>query len=281
MKALKTFLVVFFILLCTGCVKFDGKMHIHGNKSMDLDFSLAVDQDSILDSNITFPIEDFKENGYQVRTFEKGSYKGIKLQYRVFNIDRYSSDSEVVFPITSIRNEKIPDYIFQIKKGVFKNYYIANFQFDSTDVGYLSNQQDTDVLEYICDSDGRVIEVHKEDDIPSDCHGATKVEIENAKNGYPLNEEEINKNLSKDSSLTFSVVLDHKILKNNADKIKHKEAIWNLKTNGITDIHFEFELYNWANIIFIILLILVCLFFVIIGLRKILSRKEKKKKKKK
>lgn len=260
-KIISIFFIIFF---CSGCVKFDGEVEIKNTKSMNLSITYAVDK-NIINTDVVDD-EDKKyllSNGFTVKNYKKGSYDGISLRYQIKNIDKVSSNKNTKFSITSIKNTKIAD-VFKIEKGWFKNKYKANFIFDATDINN-NISYDEENVEYLC-SDGSVITVNGNTEIPEDCFYASKIEIENAKSSNPMSSEDLEKKISSDISLKFKVKLPNGFIKNNATKVSKnkKELTWKLKDSGITNINFSFELYNYFHIFITIIVCLIGLFILFV-----------------
>ncbi|MBR2678938.1 MAG: hypothetical protein IKE63_05930 [Bacilli bacterium] len=271
-------IVIMFPFVTTGCVKYNEELKIHGTKSMNIYVTFAVNQ-SIVDYKFDDEkIDQLKSKGYSVKEYKSDKYKGIELKYKIRNIDKVSTNKDTTYSLTSIRNE-VPDKMFKIKKSWFKNYYKANFTFDSTDIEPITvSDESLDSIEYLCD-DGSVITVNQGEEIKEGCHRAYDYEIKNAKSKKPLKSEELTDKINQDNDLKFIVKLNKKAISNDADKTKHnKELTWNLKTNGITNINFEFSLYNYFHI-FITLLIIVIIASGIVLLIKRIKRSKKRKKK--
>lgn len=133
MKHIKYIMIVFLLLLCTGCVKLDEEMKINKNKSMIYTIDLASDNKDVI--NNYFNKEDLNnlKKFYSIKEYNKDNYKGIKLTWNVKNIDDISSTSDVVFSINTIK-DAIPTNVFKVNKGWFHNSYSANFIFNVDDL---------------------------------------------------------------------------------------------------------------------------------------------------
>lgn len=133
MKHIKYIMVVFLLLLCTGCVKLDEEMKINKNKSMIYTIDLASDNKDVINNYFSNDNLNNLKKFYSIKEYNKDNYKGIKLTWNVKNIDDISSTSDVVFSINTIK-DSIPTNVFKVSKGWFRNSYSANFIFNVDDL---------------------------------------------------------------------------------------------------------------------------------------------------
>ena len=137
MKKLKyLILVVVFMFVCTGCVQFNTSMDIKKDKSMDFTMIYALDstyfgnKQSVNKKNQ----KELKEKGYKIKDYAKDKMKGVKITKHFKNIDEISSDKNVKYSLSGLTEGKNKDeYVFKVKKGLFKNHYIAKFDFNMGD----------------------------------------------------------------------------------------------------------------------------------------------------
>ena len=275
-KYLKLLIIVAIIFITSGCVKYSEEMKIHNSKSINIDLVFAVNKKI---SNYEFDskkISDLEELGYRVSDYNDDNYKGIRLKYKIRNIDKVSTNKDVTYSLTDIRNNT-PNKMFKVKKSFFKNYYKATFIFDSTDIDPITiNDDEKETIEYLCD-DGSVVSVSRDGEVPEGCHRVFDYEIENAKSKNPLNSEQLNEKYNK-NDLTYIVHLPSKAISNNADLVKGKTLTWNLKDNGVTDINYEFSIINHFNILFVLLIVVLVLITIRYFVISVKSTKKKKKK---
>ena len=263
-------LILFF--LCTGCVKYQAVMTIHNTKSMDLQVIYAINQ-SIINQPVLSDEEKniLLKNGYKAKNYKSSDYEGVKVTYHIPNIDKVSDTKKVSYSLNDMKRKK-PEKLFTIKKHFFYNEYLANFTFESTDISNLtaSLEGDSSIQEYLCD-DGSVISIDSNNsEVPAECHSAFPFEIENAKKKQPLSSEELSKEVSKDNELTFTLKVGKETIQSNADEFSKnkRELVWKLKDNGITNIQFQFQLYNYFSIIGFVLVIVLSLFFCLFFIKK-------------
>ena len=75
-KYLKLLSIVLIIILCSGCVKYEGKMSIDKYKKMDLSITYATSEN---DEKITRATKDIMiRNGYAINPYKDSDYKGSK-----------------------------------------------------------------------------------------------------------------------------------------------------------------------------------------------------------
>lgn len=239
-KILLTSLIIF---LTTGCAKVEVDMTINKNKSMELTIIEAIEQSLIQepDESIisTQDLKDIKQNGYKIEKYKDDNMVGHKFIKSIKNIDEISTKNKITGDLSIITNEKTTQKLFTIKKGIFKNKYIANIK--SSDIQTIKEQTNTN-------------------DQPTT--GLTEDQTNNYNNTANIN-------------LNFTVKLPYKALKNNAtEKTENgKNLTWNLNTLEKQNIEFEFELYNTINI-YITIGIIIAIITIII---QIIKRKNKQK----
>ncbi len=263
-KKLGTLLLI--ALAATGCVKYDGRMSIRKDKSMDYSFIYALDSSMTGDKtdNFTDGFEELKkmeEKGYKVTEYDKDGYKGIKIEKKFKNIDDISStvdekseEPEIEYSLSNPMEEKSEEKIFTIKKGFLKNKYIAKFNFNTSDAGFDDDADDSQ------DSDTPFDDI---DDMPNGDDFNTDADEENSSIGDLSQMESLMKSLD----LKFKISLPRKALSHNATDSNELETelTWDLAKGNVEKIEFEFELYNLTNIYIaggIILFLFIILFII-------------------
>lgn len=157
-KYLQITLLILFIFLCTGCVKYEENMKIKNNKSLQISLVTATDDDNLKK-------EMFKEQEisnlkkfYNVTKYNDNKYDGYKLTWSTSNIDNVSSSSsDIIYDLSSIR-ESVPTKIFRVRKGIFKNTYYANFIFDATSFELENNNDSNNDLVFSVELDKKSID---------------------------------------------------------------------------------------------------------------------------
>ncbi len=249
MKKLKYLAALLTVLLLTGCIKYNGNMVINKDKSMELSFIYAIDESLVQDQKL---LEDkdrkvIENKGYTITDYNENGMVGNIISKKVDNIDEISASRNIEYDLSGILDEKSDEkYIFNVKKGLLKNTYTAKFKFAAEESNMDSSD---DSIEY----DGS----------------------SNDGTSGNLEDLDFSKMMSK-LDLSFNVSLPYKAISNNANKVSNegKDLNWSLLKDKSTNIDFEFELYNWANIYFGIGIIV--LIFLIVILSAIGNSKSKK-----
>ena len=285
----KKFLCLFlsiFIFSLTGCVKFNANMDIKKDKSMDYSIIYAIDTTVFGD---TTPIEtedkdELIKQGFTVTDYVDGNMKGYTLSKKIKNIDSVSSSSDVNYDLSGVMENK-SDYIFSVKKGFLKNTYTAKFNFDasesdlnndlddldqtddaiiddSVDMDDLNNNTDEVIIDDTVETDDEIIiddtdVINSEDDLNLD---------------FDLNTDEMpdfSNAMASSMDLSFNVKLPYAAISNNATSVGdgNKSLSWNLTSDSINTIEFQFELYNLTNIIMVaggVLLFIIILIIILV-----------------
>jgi hypothetical protein len=237
MKKIKNLLVICFMtFLLTGCVKYNATMDIKKDKSMDFSIIYAFNSQLFGDQEILDDdeIKDLEENGFSVTEYNENNMKGFTIAKSIKNIDTVSSKEDTEYSLSGILEDN-ESYIFKVEKGLLKNKYIAKFNFDASDSDLSTDEDD----EYTDESD---------DDYDSDYDYSS---------------------LMTNLDLSFNVTLPYSAISNNASTTNddNKSLSWNLSSNEVDTIEFEFELYNMTNIyigIGVIVLLLVVIVLLVI-----------------
>ena len=213
------FLSILCVILVTGCVNYNVSMHINKDKSMEYSIIFMMNPEVYSKTDIRNELEIIKFNGFDVEEYTNGVFRGYRFTTTIEDIDDYSENSDVVYTLSEPPSA---NYIFKVKKGYFKNKYTANFVFDKS--LFNSNEpkkNDKDLETYIEQNDNGLLD----QDVFFD---------------------------AEKTVIKFSAVLPYPALSNNATAAldNNKNLVWNI-TDDVTNISFEFELYNIAELIFI------------------------------
>ena len=253
-KYFKLIVVIGCLFLVTGCVKYNATMDIKKDKSMDFSMIYAVDT-SIFGNEDILEEKDRKEledSGFTISEYNEGNMKGYTIKMNISNIDQISSNEEIVYNLTNITdNNNKDEKIFTIKKGLLKNTYKANLKFDSADSNLNGNNTTTE-------------EDTKNNDI------TTEWDTEDSSIDWDTESDSGNwdalTNSASNLDLSFKVNLPYSAIKTNATQTSNdnKELTWSLTSNEVSNIEFEFSLYNTINIIVITVIILILIVAIII-----------------
>lgn len=227
-KVLMVFLIVIFM---TGCVKFNATMDIKKDKSMDFTVIYAVDKSMMGEeaSNSILTDKQKKEaekEGYTIEDYKEDNFVGVKLIKKIQNIDDVSTEKAEEYSLSGILDgDDDNKYIFQVKKGFFKNTYTANFKFDSSDSG-LNSSDETDDYTY------------EEEDEDDDTKYRESDELDYA-------------SMMSSMDLSFNVNLPYGANSNNATKAQddNKKLSWSLTATDEENIEFTFDIYNMIPLI--------------------------------
>lgn len=249
-KKICTSLMVFFLMfMMTGCVKFNASMDIKKDKSMDFKIIYAFDTTYFGDEELLEEADKVKleEEGFTVTDYSDGSMKGFTMSKNIKNIDNVSSTNDTEYSLSGVVESADNDeYLFKVKKGLFKNKYIAKLNFDSSDSS-LNDSNDTE---------------ESDEDVDLDLEDDSDMDFD-----FSLDDEELDEETESDSGdtdfdfgnissgmssmdLSFNVTLPYAAISNNATTVSDdgKTLKWELTTDDASSIEFEFELYNMTNI---------------------------------
>ena len=249
MKRIKYLLLVCVLaIVSTGCVKFNANMNIKKDKSMEFSIIYAFDK-SLMGEDNALKEEDFaevKKQGFEVEKYSEGNYEGFKLIKKVANIDEVSSESDVIYDLSGMMEEKEDNkYIFKVVKGADKNTYIAKLKFDANDSSMSNDEEinenvetsddEVEVPDLMGDADAAITADEDEDD-----------EFSVTSNGNDMDLSALMNNLD----LSFSVNLPYSAVSSNATTKENdnKKLVWKLGASGEQQIEFTFELpHNAGN----------------------------------
>lgn len=261
-KLCKFFIVMFSVIVMTGCVKFNASMDIKKDKSMDFTIIYAFDttyfgDEELLDDSDK---EELEDNGFSVSDYVDGSMKGFTISKNIKNIDDVSSIEDTEYSLSGIIDSQDENkYLFKVKKGLFKNTYVANLNFDSSDSS-LNDSSDVEDYDYSIEDDDTL-----NDESEYDIEGYDTFADETA---YDIEDQYDFSGMMDSMDLSFNVTLSYASISNNATTVSDdgKTLKWELTTNDISSMEFEFELYNMTNIYICIgLTILIIIIIVMIA----------------
>lgn len=265
-KILKVLLVAIMAFTLSGCVKFNQTMEIKKNGTLNYNLIYAVNKSLLQGQNSIFDEDDIKqlqEKGFTVTDYEDDEMKGSIVSKNGILIDSISSDDKnAVYELTSVvsDDEKDNSKLFYVKKGFFKNTYVANFKFDSSSVSDSSNIN-------MRNEDGTEDDFTKDDMTSDDIFDTTDDGSDST--GSDSDMSALMDQYMKNMDLKFIVKLPYAAISNNATtkSSDNKELTWDLtKITKDDSIKFEFSLYNITNIVILVagvVLVVAVVFFII------------------
>lgn len=281
MKKAKYIILLSLTILLTGCVKSNTSMTINKDKSMSLTSEVLI-SDKLLDKESRLIIKDEKDklqkkNMTVEEIKDSNGYSGFSVTKKYSNIDKNSKEEYKEIIISNFYDDKFDDSVlFQVKKGLFKNVYTANYKFE------------VDNDDFVEDNNSNETVINDTTNTPTVENGTTNV-IDNTNNVDGTNnntEKDISDNadlikLASEVKFKFSVNLPYKVLESNATKKSDdgKKLEWDLNSNDAVKINYSFELYNMNNIymaIGISIGAIILLIVLIIIKNKIVQKKREK-----
>ncbi len=255
MKKIKYIVLVTMMIVISGCVRYDSTMDFKINKSMNLSMIMAFDKTMISMMGSEDPFEELDKSeaekyGFKVSSFEESNMKGIKLEKKIKNIDQVSIGEENIFDLSNL-TQKDENFIFQIKKGFFKNTYIAKIKFETN---------------------GMMNELPNNDSSLND----SSFDLENS----PFENLDY-ESMMASMDLKFNVHLPFGAISNNATNASNhnKDLVWDLTQLKNQYIEFEFSLYNWIPLLVLVFVLIFFIMMMIFIIKKSNKNKENKKNK--
>lgn len=281
MKKAKYIILLSLTILLTGCVKSNTSMTINKDKSMSLTSEVLI-SDKLLDKESRLIIKDEKDklqkkNMTVEEIKDSNGYSGFSVTKKYGNIDKNSKEEYKEIIISNFYDDKFDDSVlFQVKKGLFKNVYTANYKFEVDNDDFVEENNSNEMV------------IDDTTNTPTVENGTTNV-IDNTNNVDGTNnntEKDISDNadlikLASEVKFKFSVNLPYKVLESNATKKSDdgKKLEWDLNSNDAVKINYSFELYNMNNIymaIGISIGAMILLIVLIIIKNKIVQKKREK-----
>ncbi len=281
MKKAKYIILLSLTILLTGCVKSNTSMTINKDKSMSLTSEVLI-SDKLLDKESRLIIKDEKDklqkkNMTVEEIKDSNGYSGFSVTKKYGNIDKNSKEEYKEIIISNFYDDKFDDSVlFQVKKGLFKNVYTANYKFE------------VDNDDFVEDNNSNETVIDDTTNTPTVENGTTNV-IDNTNNVDGTNnntEKDISDNadlikLASEVKFKFSVNLPYKVLESNATKKSDdgKKLEWDLNSNDAVKINYSFELYNMNNIYMAIGISVGAIIFLIVLIiikNKIVQKKREK-----
>ena len=133
----KIILLLFAIIMVTGCVQVESNMKITKNKKMDFEIIIAMDK-SMLDNSYEDELLDDKQKekltnmGFEISKYNENNQVGNILTKKFDNIDYLSSTEDIKYDLNSVINDPLSTaYIFKLEKNFFKNVYTAKYDLNT------------------------------------------------------------------------------------------------------------------------------------------------------
>lgn len=281
MKKAKYIILLSLTILLTGCVKSNTSMTINKDKSMSLTSEVLI-SDKLLDKENRLIIKDEKDKLQKKNmTVEEiknsNGYSGFSVTKKYGNIDKNSKEEYKEIIISNFFDDKFDDSIlFQVKKGLFKNVYTANYKFEVDNDDFV---EDKNSNETVIDDTTNTPTV--ENDTTNVIDNTNNVDGTNNNTGKDISDNADLIKLASEVKFKFSVNLPYKVLESNATKKSDdgKKLEWDLNSNDAVKINYSFELYNMNNIymaIGISIGAIILLIVLIIIKNKIVQKKREK-----
>ena len=252
-KYLKLLSIVLIIILCSGCVKYEGKMSIDKYKKMDLSITYATSDN---DEKITRATKDILiKNGYAINPYKDSDYKGITVNYQIDNIDKISTTKKSDYNLVNM-DEVSPNGMFTIQKGFFKNKYSSNIIYNPSKYLYKYKCANGEELDYESYNDS-----------------LTK---KNYDSYEEVNCEQVK--ISEDSDkFSFIVEVEGGVLSNNATEVADDKLIWEFDSDEVVNLEFEFERINYINYVIAIAGIVIVVMALLTSIADGITNRDKRK----
>lgn len=170
------------IFLLTGCVKYELDMGVGKDKSISITIIDAIQKDYAGSLDSTDSLEEYKNLGYEVETYNDDSYTGLKLTKKFNSIDEISSSDVNTFELTDLLDLDTTNYkIFNSNKTGTTTTYKANFTYDLT---MEETEGTNDQVDYSAYSDSMVFTYKIS--LPSNSKIITHNADEKSTDGYTL-----------------------------------------------------------------------------------------------
>lgn len=233
MKKSKYVILICSFMLLSGCVKSNTTMVINKDKSMSLSSKILI-SDKINDDKNKLIIKDEKDKlqkkGITIENVESSDgYSGFSVTKKYDDIDKISSEEYKEINISNFLSDDFDDSVlFQVKKGMFKNVYTANYKFEVDEDSFNNIDDNTNGDETVIEDPNIIVD---------DTNTATNSSTDLIK-------------LTSEMEFKYIVKLPYKVLESNSTikSDNDKTLEWNLNSNSTIMINYSFELYNMNNI---------------------------------
>lgn len=247
MKKAKYIILLSLTVLLTGCVKSNTSMTINKDKSMSITSEVLI-SDKLLDNESKLIIKDEKDKLQKKNmTVEEiknsNGYSGFSVTKKYDNIDKNSKEEYKEIIISNFFDDKFDDSVlFQVKKGLFKNVYTANYKFEVDNDDFVENNSSEETI--IDDTTNTPTVENDAVNVIDNTNSVDNNTGKDTSSGADLIK------LASEMEFKYSVNLPYKVLESNATKKSDdgKKLEWDLNSNDAVMINYSFELYNMSNI---------------------------------
>lgn len=249
MKKSKYVILICSFMLLSGCVKSNTTMVINKDKSMSLSSKILI-SDKINDDKNKLIIKDEKDKlqkkGITIENVESSDgYSGFSVTKKYDDIDKISSEEYKEINISNFLSDDFDDSVlFQVKKGMFKNVYTANYKFEVDEDSFNNIDDNTNSDETIIEDPNIIVD---------DTNATTNNNTDLIK-------------LTSEMEFKYIVKLPYKAIESNSTvkSDNDKTLEWNLNSNSTIMINYSFELYNMNNIYMAVGICIGCIVLLII-----------------
>ena len=155
-KSMKLLAILFFVVLMSGCVKYNFKMEVGKDKSVSIEIIDAIDKDYSSYGSYETEATAAETKGFTKEPYEDEEWIGYKLTKKYENIDEISSEEAITVELMDIlkSDKEEPKAYFQKKSGLFKTTYIANFTVNTSSDDEDEEEEDSTTTEDEEEDDG-------------------------------------------------------------------------------------------------------------------------------
>ena len=134
-KSMKLLAILLFVVLMSGCVKYNFKMEVGKDKSVTIEIIDAIDKEYSSYGSYETEATAAEAKGFSKTAYEDEEWIGYTLTKKYNNINDISSEDPVTVELMDIlsSDKEEPKAYFQKKNGLFKTTYIANFTVNISD----------------------------------------------------------------------------------------------------------------------------------------------------
>lgn len=252
----------------TGCVKLNANLEINKDKSANLSVLYAIDT-YLFNTQEILSDDDKKElekNGFTLTDYSEGTYRGFNISKKIDNIDKVSTtNTNAEFDLANLTfDDESNKYLFAVKKGFFKNTYIANFR-SSEDMDSITNTTQNNTTNSTTEQNTTESNSSQNNQITGNTDDLSKLS-----------------EMISSMDISFKVKLPSKAKNSNATKKSNndKDLEWKLDSSNqaLDSIKFEFDMYNMTNIYITVAIGAIILIILIIILIKVMKKNKNKNK---